>query len=386
MVTASNRVQEYSRITERLALGNKLMNLVLVAGFVKSGLAARLGNRIIPSKRSNLSERLGYTTTLAVGSFVVSLPLSFYRDYLIEHRFQLSNQTHKGWAIDQLKGEGIGLAIGLPLVEGLYWTMRRYPRYWWLIASGATIPITALFAQLAPVLILPRFFKFEPLEDQELADRLTRLAAKSGVSVAGVYQVDLSRRTTKSNAFFTGIGATKMIALGDTLLEQLSTDEIEVVIAHELGHQVHRDTWRLIGLNAVYTLGLAAMVQLFGRKLLSKHGQHTVGTNDLANIRSLPALGLIFATIGLLLEPLQLAYTRRIERQADQYALDMTASPIAFIGAMEKLSESNLSDPDPPGWIVALLYGHPPISQRIEHARCWQAVTASGREATPCDR
>lgn len=362
------RAREYSRIKEILTVTGIGLGLATSAGFVLSGAARGLGRKLIKRRRPSLQERLGYEATLAAGSWLAGLPLAFYGGYVIEKRFGLSRQTPTDWGRDQLKGQAIGLAIGLPMIEALGWTMRTYPRHWWLIVSGATVPITAVFAQLFPVLIAPRFNRYEPLQDEELAERLRELAAKTGIEVAEVLQMDMSRRTTKANAFFAGLGNTKRIVLADTMLEEFTPEEIEAVVAHEIGHQVYRDIWRFVGLSAVMTLVTAATVDRLGKRILRSDGRRLVGTRDIGDVRALPLLGALVSVIGTLLTPLQLAYTRQIERRTDAYALALTHNPTAYAGAMRKLADMNLADPNPPRLVVLLLHSHPPIAERIAMA------------------
>lgn len=249
----------------------------------------------------------------------------------------------------------------------MFATLRRYPQHWWLVCSGAVVPLTAVFAQLFPVLIAPRFNTYEPLRDEELARRLRDLTSRAGVPVADVMQMDMSRRTTKANAFFTGIGRTKRIVLADTMLETFTPEEIEGVVAHEAAHQVNKDIWRFVALSGIFTLLTARTIDLLGRPML-RHLPYTSATRDLANPRALPAIGAVLSLAGILLSPFQLAYSRAIERKADRYAIELTGDPGAYATAMRKLAEQNLADPNPPRPVTLLLHSHPPIAERIARA------------------
>jgi STE24 endopeptidase len=224
-----------------------------------------------------------------------------------------------------------------------------------------------LAAQLFPILIAPRFNTYEPLKDRELAERLRDLTSRAGVPVADVMQMDMSRRTTKANAHFSGIGRTKRIVLADTMLDTFTPEEIEAVVAHETAHQVNKDIWRFIGLSSIFTLLMAKSVDLLARPIL-RYLPYTSGTRDLANPRSLPVIGVVMTVVSLLLTPLQLAYSRAIERKADRYAIDLTGDPLSYASAMRKLAEQNLADPNPPRPITLLLHSHPPIAERIASA------------------
>jgi STE24 endopeptidase len=236
------------------------------------------------------------------------------------------------------------------------------------------IPFSVLLANLAPVLIMPLFNKFEPISDRDLEERIKRMAAGQGVTVSRVLQMDMSKQTKKANAFFTGIGNTKRIVLGDTLLDEFNRDEIEVVMAHELGHQVHRDLWKLIALQLPLTLGTFFTVQRLAPGILTRFGRSwgvrpEQGVEDPA---ALPLLGLIGALFSLFTGPAVNAVIRRtVEHPADVYALRLTGNPEAFIGAMDKLGRMNLSDPNPPRLIKWLFHNHPTLKERVDYGRAF---------------
>ena len=363
----SERARDYSRTKDRLALLSMALGLLSTAAFVFTSAANRFNTRLLPKSNATLAQRTRYTTTLSLISWLASLPLSFFSGHIIEKRYGLSNQPAAGWAIDTLKAKALSTPVELGIIEGIYATIRRWPRTWWLICAGAVIPLTTLFAQLFPVLILPRFNKYEPLEDEALAERLRTLTDRAGVPVADVLQMDMSRRTSKANAFFAGIGRTKRIVLADTMLAEFTPEEIEGVVAHEAAHQVHKDIWRGIALSALFTLVSAWLVDLIARRVL-RLAPSLTGTSDLANPRSLPVIGLVMTLTGLFLTPIQLAWSRAIERKADRYAIALTNNPASYAAAMTKLAETNLADPNPPRPITILLHSHPPLAERIATA------------------
>lgn len=335
---------------------------------VFSGKGTALQRAIARRTRPGIAGDAASIAAFALLGWLAGKPLDFYSGYVVEHKYDLSNQTPADWLAEELKGLGVEMALEVPLTLGLYTLIRRRPNDWWLIASGLSIPFVVLMAQLAPVLIMPLFNKFEPLRDRELAERLKRFTADAGVEVADVMQMDMSRQTKKSNAFFAGLGSTKRIVLADTMLESFSEEEIEVVLAHEMSHQLHHDIWRFIALGSAFTLGGAYTIQRGGRWLLERFGDR-IGTDDLGDIASLPALSWLMSLIGLLVMPLPNADSRRIERRADDFALRLTQNPLGFASAMERLSDENLSDPAPPLLVRLLLYNHPPVAERIEQAR-----------------
>lgn len=363
-----DRSRHYSRTKERLALAGTAISLAGTAGFLFSGVARKINEALLPRRRATLRQRTQYQGALGLGSWLAGLPLGYYSGYVIEKKFDLSNQTPATWATDQVKATAMMMPIQIALVEGLQWTIRRWPRHWWLVISGAAIPLTSAMVFLFPVLIAPRFNRYEPLEDEALKVRLTDLAERSGIEVVDVLQMDMSRRTTKANAFFTGLGRTRRIVIADTMLASFTPEEIETVVAHEAGHQVNRDIWRNIGASALLTLAIAGATHVAGTRLLQAKPE-LVGTSDLSNPRALPVIALSFSVAGTLLTPLQLAFSRWIERRTDAFALELTGNGAAYASALEKLATSNLADPDPPRWVTVLMHSHPPISVRIDKAR-----------------
>lgn len=379
-MTEEHRAREYSRTKDRLSLLGVSASLLTGSVFVFSGLARRLADRLLPAAGASLPRRLGFTAALSAIGTLAGLPLRYYSGFVVERRYGLSTQDRPAWAADVLKGTAIGLPLELGMIEALYAALRRWPHRWWLVVSAAVIPLSAAMSQLFPVLIAPRFNRYEPLRDEALAARLRDLTARAGVPVADVMQMDMSRRTTKANAFFAGLGPTKRIVLADTMLETFTPEEIEGVVAHEAAHQVHKDIWRFIGLAGLTTLATTASVHLLGNGLVRRMPS-LMGTGDLANPRSLPVLGVVMSVVGVLLSPLQLAYSRSIERRADRYAIRLTGNPRAYAEAMRKLGEQNLADPNPPRAVTALLHSHPPLAERIAAAQAAEYNLVEGLEA-----
>lgn len=366
------RARRYNRTKEQLFLVGLVTSLVTGALVVFSGAAARVRTAVQRRTGRGLPGDAATTTVYSLLGWLAALPLDYISSYVVEHRYGLSNQTRTAWLTDHLKGLGVGLVLQTPLALAGYTAIRRWPRTWWAIVSAASIPLTVLLAQLGPVLIMPLFNKYEPLKDRELAERLKALAARSGIEVADVLQTDMSRQTKKANAFFAGLGRTKRIILADTLLEQFTPEEIEVVVAHEIAHQAHRDIWRFIALGSVFTVALSFLVDRLARGTLARFGSR-IGTDRLGDVATMPLLSWFLSIAGLLLGPVQNWYSRRIERRADAFALELTRDPVAFGSAMTRLAAVNLSDPKPPALVRLLLYGHPSIAERIDHARAFAA-------------
>lgn len=373
-----HRAMRYSRIHEWLVLVGWLYSSLVSLLALTTGLSASLRTRSERISRRPVLSALLFAAMESALAFVVSLPLSFYSDYVVEHRFGLSNQRLTSWLKDEVKGLAVGAVLGGPLMAGMYLVMRRFRQTWWLVLSALTVPLSVVFAHLAPVLLMPLFNKFEPLTDRGLAERIIDLAARQGVTVSDVMQMDMSKQTKKANAMFTGLGNTKRIVLGDTMLDEFSPDEIEVVLAHELGHQVHRDIWKLIALSAPTTV-----VGLFAAHRLAPPIIHRFGAKwglkteeELADVAALPLITLVSGTALHAISPL-INYVSRtfVEHPADRYALDLTKNNNAFVSAMQKLARMNLSNPTPAAIVKFFLYSHPPIGERIHFGRTYRPPT-----------
>lgn len=300
---------------------------------------------------------------------LINLPLSYYSGFVLPHRFGQSNQTLRDWIIDQLKGMAIGAPLGLILLELLYLALRATGDLWWLWAAAGMLIFTVLLSNLAPILIMPLFNKYVPLgeEHKELADRLLDLARRANTKVKGVFKFDMSKRTKAANAALTGIGNTRRIVLGDTLIDEFSTDEIETVLAHELGHHVHRDIPFLIAFGT-----LSTTVSLYLASLALNWAIEYFGFSGTADVAAFPALGLILGAYGLITMPIDNAISRWRERMADDYALQTTGKNEAFASAFTRLANQNLGEVDPEKWVVVMFYSHPPLGERIAKANNWK--------------
>jgi STE24 endopeptidase len=297
---------------------------------------------------------------------IISLPLSYYSGFVLPHRFDQSNQSLKDWVVDQLKGLAIGAPLGLLMLELLYLALRLTGNSWWLWAAGGLFLFNVLISNLAPVLIMPLFNKYVPLGDEhkELEERLLNLAKRADTKVKGVFKFDMSKRTKSANAALTGLGNTRRIILGDTLINEFTLDEIETVLAHELGHHVHKDIPFLI---AFGTLSIA--LSLFIASLALDSAVSFFSFTSSADIAALPALMLILSAYGLLTSPLDNAISRWRENMADDYALQSTGKNEAFASAFTRLANQNLGEIDPEAWVVFMFYSHPPLGERIAKAQ-----------------
>jgi len=315
-----------------------------------------------------------YLFFLLLISKALGLGLDFY-GFRLERRFQLSTQRLRSWLWDEAKGFLVGLVLAGIVVELLYFMIRQSPQHWWIITWALFMVLFIVLAQIAPVVLFPIFYKFEPLDNEDLRRRLIQLSEQAGTRVRGVYRWKLSEKSKKANAALTGLGSTRRIILADTLLDNYAPEEIEAVLAHELGHHVHRHILKSIVVQAGTTL-LGFWVANWVLHYTVDH--HMFNLEELSDFANLPLLALTATALSLLLMPALNAYSRYNERQADRYAFESIASVEPFISSMNKLAQQNLAERTPSKWIEALFHSHPAISKRVAAAEAWGRAQSAG--------
>jgi len=360
------RAKEYARIKRRLWLVDTLFGALFAVCWLVFGWSGALRIWLMTGITTNDWLLVaGYMLVFGGIYSLVSLPLGYYSGFILPHRFDQSTQTLKEWILDQVKGLLVGVPLGLGLIELVYLALRLTGDAWWLWTTGGILFFSVIMGNLAPILIMPIFNKFVPLGDEhaDLAERLVKLAEKANTKVRGVYKFDMSRRTKSANAALTGIGNTRRIILGDTLINEFSVDEIETVMAHELGHHVNKDIPLLM-----LTSTLLSGVGLYLVSLAMKWAVSAFGFTSVADVAAFPALLLAVGTYNLLTMPLENGFSRWRERMADDYALKSTGKGSAFASAFVRLANQNLGDVDPEKWVVIMFYNHPPLGERIVKA------------------
>ncbi len=363
------KAKAYARLRRRLFFVNLGLSGVVTLAWLIFGWSAALKGGLLTFTRNDWLLVAAFGAIFYVSFAALELPLEYYSGFVLPHRYDQSTETPGGWAKDQLLGLLLTAVIGLPVLEGVYWLLRVTGPLWWMWAAAGYVLLAVSLSSLAPVIILPLFNKYAPLgeEHAELAARLTALAGRAGTKVSGVFRFDMSKRTKAANAALTGLGNTRRIILGDTLLDEFTTDEVETVIAHELGHHVHRDIPMGIILSAV-----VALASLYLASLALNRGGAAFGFSGPADIAALPLFALTLGLFGLITLPLDNAFSRWREVRADRYALEATHNPQAFANAMTRLANQNLAEADPEPWVVFLLYSHPPVRDRVAMAAKFQ--------------
>jgi STE24 endopeptidase len=353
-VTFSREQVERGRSYHRPRYLAELADFALGSGVLALLAFTDVGDALLPNW-SWWAQALVYPTIVLALLALVRLPTGYWRDYVRERRWGLSTQSLGGWLADVAKGFAVSALLATILLFGLV-GLARWTDAWPLVAAPLVAVFVVFFTFVAPVVLEPIFNKFKPLEDQELAADLRGLSERVGVPVRDVLVADASRRTTKSNAYVSGFGATRRVVLYDTLLEQMKPAEIRAVLAHELAHRKHGDVARLSVLLVLAGVGLVALLW-------------AVLGEDAADPRSIPlamlvvmlATPIVFAGIA--------AYARHAEYRADRFALDATGDLGALEGAFTGLVDANVADLDPPRVVYYLKYTHPTVPERLDALR-----------------
>ncbi len=360
--------REYNRIKRRLTVADMAVNFLFLVALLATGFNGTLRDWAYRGAGQSYSLAVFfYVVMLLVLSKVLSIGLDYY-SFRVEHQFNLSNQRIRSWVWDEVKGWLVGVVIATILVEMIYNIIRLAPFKWWIVVWIVYNGLAIFFAQIAPVVLFPLFYKFRPLENEDLAKRLIRLSERAGTRVRGVYEWKLSEKSNKANAALAGLGATRRIIIADTLLQDFTPEEIEAVLAHELGHHVHKHILKSIGLQVGLSLigfwiVAEALTLCVDRGLFAIERQY--------DFASLPLVVLMATVMSFVLMPLMNAYSRQKEREADRYSLEAIPQVEPFITSMNKLADSNLAERSPSRLVEIWFHSHPPIAKRIAAAEAW---------------
>jgi STE24 endopeptidase len=368
----SPEARRYNRLQRRLSVADFVIGGAFLVALMVTGWSGWLRDLALRRGFQN------YTLSLFIYLFFLLLlgkALGFGLDYYgfrLERKFQLSNQSVRSWLWDEAKGFLVGLVMAAVIVELLYFMIRESPQHWWIITWAIFMGLFILLAQLAPVVLFPIFYKFEPLDNEDLRRRLVQLGERAGTRVRGIYRWKLSEKSKKANAALTGLGSTRRIILADTLLDNYAPEEIEAVLAHELGHHVHKHILKSIVVQAGITL-LGFWIANF----VLHYAVDRQMFEELSDFANLPLLAITITVLSILLMPALNAYSRYNERQADRYAFESIASVAPFISSMNKLAQQNLSERTPSRWIEVLFHSHPAISRRVAAAEAWDRAQSA---------
>lgn len=364
--TRYHRLRRRADLLGTAAAGVVLLLLSLTGGSARLRELGAAISQWVPESLNDVVMVILVTILVMLILAIIELPFAYYQGHLLEHRYGLSTQARSHWFSDQGKGVLVGIALAGLGTSVVYFALREWPDHWWWISAAVFAAATIGLTQLAPVVLLPIFYTFKPLERPALVERLLKLAARARTHVNGVFEWVLSSHTRKANAALAGLGRTRRILLSDTLLADYSEDEIEVILAHELAHHVHHDLWRGIAMQSVALFG-----GFFVASVLLAALADPLDLRGLSDPAGLPALLLIGGIWTFLLLPVVNAVSRAQERAADRYALTTTRNVDAFVTAMKRLSQQNLAEEYPSQIVRFLFYSHPPIRERIDAAKAF---------------
>jgi STE24 endopeptidase len=368
-----DKATRYHRLKRQAGLLFLLWTGVLMAGLVWSGVNVWLRTiseslvQPFPAGSRNALVVPVYAIGLTLIHELGALPIAWFSGFVLEHRYGLSTQRGVSWVGDQAKGLSLSVVLGTVAVTAIYACIRQWPQGWWLPASALFAVLIVGLAHLAPILLLPLFYRVKALDRDALRERLLALASRAGTHVLGVYQWGLGEKTRRANAALTGIGSSRRILVSDTMLSDYSDDEIEIVLAHELAHHVHGDVWT--GL-LVESLWIVAGLYAGSKALEAATGRF--GVSGPADVAGLPLLVLVVGLMSLIGVPFAHAVSRAHERRADRVALELTGNPRAFVSAMRRLASQNLAEERPSRVVRWLFYSHPPTRERIEAAQAFR--------------
>jgi len=369
-----DKATRYHRLRRRAVTLGVTWRVLLLAGLLFSGLSHTIRDA---SEALTAPAPVWLRLPLAACAWALAaalvhdigaLPLSVYGGFTLDRRYGLSRQSAAEWWKDHVRASGVGLALAMFAAMWVYAALAIWPARWWIAAWGGAVGAGVAAAWAAPVLLLPRFYHFVPLENEVLRRRLLALADKAHVPALGIFEWRLSDRTSRTNAALTGIARTRRIIVSDTLVADYPPEEIEVILAHELAHHVHHDIWRGLAVE-----GLVTGAGLWFADALLRLAVVPLGLRGLSDVAGIPVIVLSTMAVSFFALPAVNALSRAHERRADRFALDTTRNAEAFISAMRRLGARNLAE-ETPAWAARVLFcTHPPISDRLALARAWTA-------------
>ncbi len=354
--------KKYNNIKLGIGVTKTVVTFILILSFVTFGYSENLVEYINKFTINPYLALLAFVVITGIAMSLVFFPVNFYTDFLLEHKFKLSNQTFIAWVWENIKATLVGGVIGLPLLLVFYFVLETYGSLWWLPFAILMFIVSVVLSKIVPIVILPLFYKISPIEDEDLKERILRLSENVNLKVENIFQFNMSKNTKKANAAFTGLGKTKKILLGDTLTNEFTNDEIETVIAHELGHYKHKH----IIINLIVST-ITSFFTLYLLSVLYNVSLEWFGFKNIIEIAALPILSLWGMIIGLVQAPLTNILSRKHEYQADEYAVKSTNKKEVFIGTLSKLTEQNLGDKDPHPFVEWFFYSHPSVKNRVAH-------------------
>ncbi len=356
-----DKVKKYNRSKMLIEILEILINLTFIFLLVFSPIAKQIESKAFSITQNDYLAFLLFILTIGFINSLLNFPLSFYSSFILEHKYNLSNQNLLSWIKENFKSLLISLIILLPIALLFFYLLKNYPENWWIFLTIIVFLFSILLAKIAPTIIFPLFYKFSPLENETLKNMLNSLCKKHNIDFSGIYSFNLSKTTKKANAGFTGIFKSKRIILSDTLIENFTDQEILTVFAHELGHYKKKHIIKNIFIGLITTFLIFFITNKIYLILLVNFS-----FNYPYQLSALPLLFLILSIFSLILMPFHNILSRKFEYEADRFAVDSTNDRISFINALNKIAKINLADKEPNPIIEFIFYSHPSIKKRIE--------------------
>ncbi len=362
---AHQKAADYTMAKARVGVADMGLDaLTLVAWTLLGGLDL-LNQVTLDWMGEGMGQQIMLVVSFTLIGGLIGLPLSLFQTFGVEQRFGFNNTTPKLWVSDMLKGLLVGMILGLPILWLVLWLMQAGGALWWFYTWAALVVYQLFVMWIAPNVIMPLFNKFTPLEDATLKERVTALMTRSGFTAKGFFVMDGSRRSAHSNAFFTGFGAAKRVVFFDTLLAKLNGDEMEAVLAHELGHFKHRHILKMMATSFATSLAGLALLGWVSQQVWFYTGLGVVpNLNGNNSALALLLFMLVLPLFTFFVSPLSARRSRQFEFEADAYAV-ANSDGKALANALLKLYQDNASTLTPDPWYVAFYYSHPPASQRL---------------------
>ena len=349
----------------RLWVLDQVVAIALLLVILFTGLSAKLRSLAQRIGRNWFFTIVVYFTLFTILTSLITLPLTYYQEFVRQHEYGLSTQTLQKWWTDSLTALAVSCVAGGLFLWVPYLLLRRSPRRWWLYTAAAAIPFIVFANLVAPIWVAPLFNKFEPMRDKALEARILALADRAGIEGSRVFEVNKSVDTKTLNAYVAGVWHTKRIVLWDTIIARMDDRELLFVMGHEMGHYVLGHVWQLMAVSSLLILALLyAAYRTMGSMV--KRWAHRFGFSELADVASLPLLLLVISVFSLLIAPAQLALTRHLEREADRFGLEITQTNHSAGTAFVKLQEDALGNPWPGPVFKLWRASHPPLGERIE--------------------
>lgn len=363
----SNKIslaKKYAKTHQIISVAGTILFFAIMVILLFTGLSKQIESIAYSYTSNDYIALLIFLGIIGAAESIINFPLSFYSGYILEHKYELSNQTLAKYFKEKLKVLALGIVLGVPMLLVFFYVLRTFESSWWLVLGIVMFLFSIILGRVAPTLIMPLFYKFKPIENESIKEKIMQLCNKANVKIQGIFTFDMSKDTKKANAAFTGIGKSKRIIIGDTLMNNFSEEEIETVFAHEMGHYTKKHILKIMAVSTIVTFA-----GLYVTSILYKHSLGYFGFTGVSQIAAVPLLFLYLSLYSLITSPLTNILSRKFEWEADTYALEMTNNKGAFISAMEKLADQNLADKTPNKVIEFLFHSHPSIDKRVEFAK-----------------